>query len=138
MNSGWKFRFGGAVCAGIGGGEVEAGLCVVFDGLAASHEERKIAADIQVVAHRRQLLAHVGGNAVFDQNFAADAEIAGDGEASDFHGGLQVHSVVDDVGDELGVGERLVGAAHDAESDVVVAVFHEGGNDGVEWAFMRG
>ena len=29
----------------------------------------------------------------------------------------------------------LVGSAHDAESNVLIAFLHEGGNDGMEWAF---
>src|SRR5205823_9813994 len=51
---------------------------------------------------------------------------------------LKIHAVVNHVGDELSVGERLVGAAHDTKSDVVVAVFHESGDDGVEGALARG
>ena len=38
---------------------------------------------------------------------------------------LNVHPVVDDVGDELSVGLRLVEAAHDAEADARVAALHE-------------
>ena len=34
--------------------------------------------------------------------------------------------------------QRLVRAAHDAESDVVITVFHKGGNNGVEGALARG
>ena len=35
------------------------------------------------------------------------------------------------------VGQRLVEAAHDAEADVIVALLHEGRNDGVKGALAR-
>src|SRR5208337_1641149 len=86
----------------------------------------------------RKLLAHFGGHAILDFNVAADIEIAAYGEASRLHGGLKIHAIIDHIGHELGMRERLVGAAHDAEPDVVVAPLHEGGNDGVEWALVTG
>ena len=60
------------------------------------------------------------------------------GEARLFERGLDVHAVVDDVGDELRVGLRLVPAAHDAEADVDVALLHEGRDDGVQGTLVSG
>ena len=60
------------------------------------------------------------------------------GEAGLFERGLHIHSVVDDVGDELRVGLRLVPAAHNAEADVDIALLHEGRDDGVKRAFVSG
>jgi hypothetical protein len=59
-------------------------------------------------------------------------------EARRFQRFLHVHSVIDDVGNELRVRQRLHRAAHDAEADVLVALFHEGRNDGVEGALAAG
>ena len=59
-------------------------------------------------------------------------------EARLFHRGLNVHVVVDDVGNKLRVRQRLIHSSHDAETDVLVPVFHEGGNDGVEGTFVAG
>ena len=46
--------------------------------------------------------------------------------------------VIDHIGDKLRVGQRLIHAAHDAEANVLVAVLHEGGNDGVEGTLAAG
>ena len=71
-------------------------------------------------------------------NVAADIEIAAYRETSRLHSGLKIHAIIDHIGHELGVCERLVGAAHDAKPDVVVASLHEGRNNGVEWALVTG
>src|SRR5208337_1650039 len=90
------------------------------------------------MAQVRKLLAHFGGHAILDFNVAADIEIAAYGETSGLHGSLKIHAIIDHIGHELGVREWLVGAAHDAKPDVVVAALHEGRNDGVERALVTG
>ena len=52
--------------------------------------------------------------------------------------GLNIHSVIDDVGGELRVCQRLVGSAHDSETDVLIAAFHECRDDRVERPFAAG
>ncbi len=59
-------------------------------------------------------------------------------EARLLHRGLDVHVVVDHIGDKLRVRKRLIHAAHDAETNVLVAVLHKGGNDGVERTLVTG
>lgn len=94
------------------------------DRLAAAHGARVGLAHIQNVPHSGELLQVLGAYARFDQDVAP--QLAGDGEAGLFHGRLHVHVVVDDVRDEVRMGERLIHAAHHAESDVLRAALHEG------------
>ena len=56
-------------------------------------------------------------------------------EAGRFHCFLQIHPVVDEVRYKLRVRQRLHRASHDPESDMLVAFFHKGRNDGVERPF---
>ena len=60
------------------------------------------------------------------------------GEARRLQRGLDVHSPVHHVGDELGVGLRLVEPSHDAEADMDVALLQEPGDDGVKRPLARG
>src|SRR5579863_8517766 len=90
------------------------------------------------MSHTSQLLPHFGGHAIFDENVAADPEIRAYGEPRRLYGGLKVHPVIDHVGDELSVRQRLVGASHNAESNVIVAVLHKRRNDGMKRALVRG
>ena len=60
------------------------------------------------------------------------------GEASSLQRCLNIHPIIHDVGDELGVGKRLIRPAHDAETYVLITAFHEGRNDGVKWTLARG
>src|SRR5258705_470319 len=50
---------------------------------------------------------------------------------------LNVHAVIDDVGDELGVGLCLIPGAHDAEADTKVALLHEPRDDRVQRTLAR-
>ena len=90
------------------------------------------------MTHIRELLAHFAGHPIFNENLAADIEIAAHREASGLHSGLKIHAVIDYVGNELGVRQRLVGASHDAKPDVVIATLHERRNNGVEWTLVSG
>ena len=90
------------------------------------------------MTHIRELLAHFAGHPIFHENLAADIEITAHREAGCLHSGLKIHAVIDHIGDELGVRQRLVGAAHDAKPDVVIAALHERRNNGVEGALVSG
>ena len=59
------------------------------------------------------------------------------GEAAGLERLLDGEAVVDDVRHELRVRLALVPAAHDAEADLVVALLHEGRDDGVQRALAR-
>src|SRR5450631_4853677 len=91
---------------------------------------------LQHMAPLAQCFNGGGGNARFDHDFAA--ELLAIGKTRFFHRSLNVHVVVDDVGNELGVSQRLIQSAHDAEADVLVTSLHEGGNDGMEWPLAAG
>src|SRR5690349_11690575 len=48
---------------------------------------------------------------------------------------LHIHAVIDDIGNELRMGERLIGSAHNAKPDMRIAALHESRNDGVKRPF---
>ena len=75
-------------------------------------------------------------NAAFDLHIASVERAFGEPRRFERH--LHVHVEIDDVGDELGVGLRLVPSAHNAEPDGDVAFAHEGGNDGVQRPLVAG
>src|SRR3954451_24045176 len=106
---------------------------VVDYGLSAADEIAEIGEHLEVVAAGGEGVADVGGDAVLDEEVATAP--GGFGEARGFERELDVHAVVDDVGDELRVGLCLVETAHDAEADVDAVLLHEGRDDGVEGAF---
>ena len=61
------------------------------------------------------------------------AEIAADGKPGSRERFLDIHLVIDEIGNELCMGERLIMAAHDAKAYVLVSFFHECRNNGVIW-----
>ena len=82
---------------------------------------------------RAQRLHHVVADAVFDLHLFAFEE-----HARPVDRGLQVHAVIDDVGDDMRVAHRLIGAAHDPERHVDAAVAHrQRRNDGVQRPLRR-
>ena len=75
---------------------------------------------VEVVAFLAQFFNDFGLDSRFDQQAAADwFGGAGDREARRFQGGLNIHPVIHNVGDELRVRQRLIGSAHDSEPDCV-------------------
>src|SRR4029079_9823957 len=60
-----------------------------------------------------------------------------DGEAGGVEGGLHVHSVVHDIGNELRVCDWLIRSSHNAKAYVLIPFFHERRNDGVKRALAR-
>src|SRR6185312_2259855 len=80
--------------------------------------------------------AHVRRNRLLHFDIAASE--CWFGESRLFERGLDVHAEVNNVGNELRLGLRLVPAAHDAEADMNVALLHKGRNDGVERALVSG
>src|SRR5208282_2030568 len=87
---------------------------------------------LQHMAHLAQCFKGGGRNARFDYDFAA--ELLAIGKTRFFHRSLNVHVVVDDIGNELRMSQRLIQPAHDAETDVLVTSLHEAGNDGMKRA----
>ncbi len=130
------FGDGRAVGAGVAGGGVYLGLAVVHDGVAAAHSCGVGLGDGDLMALRGQLAEGVEADSAFDDDVAAGG--SGFGEARGFEGGLEVHAVIGNVAGELGVGEGLVGAAHDAEADGQVPLFHHAGDDRMEGPFAGG
>ncbi len=131
-----RFGGGGAVFAGVGGAVVDAGGEVALDGLAAADELGVIAAKIDLMAAGGESFADGGGHAVFDGNVTAIEAVLH--KTGRFHRFLNIHSVIDDVGNELGVSLGLIESAHNAEGDASVAVGEEAGNDGMEGALAAG
>ena len=98
---------------------------IIEHGLAPAHRGGICAAHIEDVAHVRELVANIRGSASITM---LQPKCAGTwltvkravGERL-----LDIHVVVDEVGDELRVGKGLVDSAHDAEADVLVAMLHK-------------
>ena len=103
---------------------------IVQHGLATSHGGGIFTTDVQLVSHRGKFLQDVRFYSRL--NSYVTATFGAYREACIFQRGLNIHAVVHHVGDELRMGQRLVRAAHDSESDVLLAAFHERGNDSVK------
>src|SRR5277367_4581593 len=88
------------------------------------------------MSHPAQCVESGWRNARLDDDSAT--ELLTIGEARLFHRSLDVHVVVDDIGNKLRVSEWLIESAHDAEANVLVASLHERGNDGVKGALPTG
>ena len=116
MNRRGKLRDRGTIRSRIRGSEIYPGLAVVIDGLTSSHEQREVATNFELVTHRRELPPHFSGHAIPKEDLAADIKVAAHCEAGCLYRGLQVHAVIDDVGHELRVGERLVASTHDTDA----------------------
>jgi len=101
------------------------------NGLAPAHDSGIFLANLKIVAFAAKRVEHGGLDTRFDKEIAGDST-GGNSEAWSFQRSLNVHVVVNKVGDKLRVGQRLVGPAHDAEADVNVALLHERRNDGVK------
>ena len=129
------FRFGDgcAVGARVGGGCVHLRPDVMHDGVASAHAGGVGLGDGDLMPLCGKLAESVRPHSRFDDDVATGG--AGFGKSWRFQGRLQVHAVVGDVGDELGVGERLIRAAHDAEADVQIVLLHKTGNDRMERPF---
>ena len=69
------------------------------------------------------LLSLSGRHAGFDRD--RTSALVGDGEARVLERRLDVHAIVDDIRHELRMRQRLIRAAHNAESDMQVAALHE-------------
>ena len=125
-----------AILARVGSAVVDAGAEVPHHGLATAHDFRVIAAQIYLMSAAGERLADVLRNAILHHDVATVESHFG--EARRLHRRLDVHPVVDHVGDELRVRLRLVVAAHDSEGDALIAFLHERRNDRVQRAFVPG
>ena len=82
-----------------------------------------------------KVFTNTGRNAILHIDIAAcKSSLAEPGGLQSF---LNIHSEIDDVGDELRVRLRLVVSAHDPEADVNVVLFDERGDDGVQRPLAR-
>src|SRR5258706_7050383 len=82
-----------------------------------------------------EFVAHGFGHAILNAHVASAQRLFD--EARGCERSLNIHAVIDYVRDELSLRLRLVGAAHDTESDFLLAFLHERGNDGVIRALAR-
>src|SRR5579859_7633986 len=117
--------------AWVGRPKVHSSFGVAHHCLAASHEGSVLPAEDQIVSFISQGLQDIGLDARFNHDVAAYL-IVRDREARCLHGPLDVHSIIDYVRYELGVGQGLVGATHNPKSHMQVAAFHKSRNDRVE------
>src|SRR5258708_1465739 len=105
---------------------------IVKDRLAPSHLHRVRTANSNFVTSLGKLLQRRQRHATFDGHIATARRFLE--EPRRLQRLLQIHAEVHDVGHELGMSQRLVCAAHDSESNMFVAAFHKGGNDGMKRA----
>src|SRR5580704_3725186 len=135
-----RFRLGRTVRARIGCTEVNSTFRVVKYSLPPSHRCGIFPANSQQMSFLSKLLQYVRSDARLHKDVATNGARARirDRESRGVQRGLDVHPIVDEIGDELGVSQWLVRAAHDAEPDVNVSAFHERRNNSVERALARG
>jgi hypothetical protein len=133
---GWFLGNRGAVGAWVSCRKVDPAGGVADDGSALTDGARERLKQLDLVAARGQTGTDVGGDGLFHHDVAAIKGLLR--EARLLEGRLHVHVEVHDVGDELGMRLSLIPATHDAEADADVTLFHEGGNDGVQRAFVAG
>src|SRR6516165_1597935 len=88
------------------------------------------------MSHLAQCFEGGGRNARLDNDSAP--ELLAIGKTRFFHGSLDIHMVIDDVRHKLRVSERLIEAAHDAETDVLGTSLHKPWNDRVERTLTAG
>ena len=88
MNTGREFRDGCAISSRVGGSEVKASTAVVIDRLAATHKQREVATNIELMTQRCELLPDPFPYTIFDEYLAAYVEVAAHGEPGGLHGGL--------------------------------------------------
>jgi len=131
-----EFRDGGAVFAWVGGAVIDVGGEVALNGLATAYRGGIGADESDLVALGGKFVAGFLGEAIFHLQVAAiEGAFC---EARGFEGGLDIHFVIGEIGDELGVSLRLIPATHDAEGYADVSSLSEGRNDGVAGTFVSG
>ena len=131
---GTNFRDSFAILSRVRRTEIHAGREVALHGLAAAHGTGIRALHVKFVPEICELVLRGTGEAIFDKHIAAGEGVFR--KARCLERGLNVHFEIDDIGDELRVGLRLIPAAHDSEGDAHIAVLGESRNDGMEWTFM--
>src|SRR5690242_3465830 len=99
-------------------------------GLTPSHGARVWTANLELVSHSGEFLPYFGWYSGFDHDLTAMP--SAHCEARILQCLLDVHPVIHQVGDKLGVGHRLIGAPHDTEANVLIPIFHECRNDGMK------
>ena len=120
-----------SVLARIGRAVIDPGGKIPHDGLAAAERIGKAVVHPEHMPLAFQLRAYVASHPILQLYVAA---LKGHFRKSGrLQGRLYILVEIHDMGDELRVRKRLICASHDAESDVLIAAFHECGNNGVKW-----
>jgi hypothetical protein len=127
-------RDGRTVGAGIACGKVDVAAAIPDNSRALTDGEGERLEQPDLVATLRESGADVGRDGLLHLYIATLEGLLG--EARLLERSLDVHSVVNNVGDKLRVRLSLVPASHDAEADVHIALLHEGRNDGVKRALV--
>src|SRR5271157_6434516 len=132
----WGLGYGRAIGARVGGSVVYLGLRVVHDCLPATHGGGVFVPHVELMPHRGKFLPYFGRHSRLDHDVAPT--LGTDRETGVLQSLLDIHAVVSHVGNELRVGQRLVCASHDPETNVLLSLLHESRNDGVERSLARG
>ncbi len=122
--------------ARVRGSVVYIGFRVMHDCLPATHGGGVFVPHVELMPHRGKFLPHFGRHSRFDHDVAP--MLRTDSETGVLQSLLDIHAVVDHVGNELRVGQRLVRSSHDPEANVLLSMLHASRNDGVERPLARG
>src|SRR5579885_2878701 len=98
----WRWLgFSGTVRAGIRPAIINSRFRIMQHGVAATHHVSVFLVDGQKIAHAGELVANFRRDTRFDVYMAAAVRV--NGEARDFESLLDVHSIINDIRDELRV-----------------------------------
>ena len=128
--------YGCAVGARVPCSKVDLTAAVANDSCSLAYRKGERFEQPDLVASLCEAGADFGRDGLFHRDIAALKSFFA--EAGLFECSLNVHAIVNDVGDKLCVGLSLVPAAHNTKADMDVGLFHEGRDDGVERAFVPG
>src|ERR1700679_264096 len=132
----WLLGDRGSVGTWVSCSKVDLAAAVADDSCPLAYRKGEGFEQSDLVAPLREAITDVGRDGLLHLDIAT---LKGSfREAGLFERSLDVHTIVNNVGDELRVGLSLVPAAHDAEADMDLALLHEGRDDGVERPLMSG
>src|SRR5450759_2071120 len=107
----WGLWYGRAIGARVRGSVVHLGLRVVHYYLPATHCRGVFLPHVELMAHGGKFLAHFRCHSRLNHEVAPT--LWTDSETGVLQSLLDIHAVVDQVGNELRVGQRLVRSSHD-------------------------
>src|SRR6267154_1764804 len=131
----WRLRYGSAVGASVGASVIYLRLRVMQHGLSATHGGGVFTPHVEFMAHRGKFLPHFRRHSRLDHNVAPT--LWTHRETRGLERLLDVHAVINHVRNKLRVRQRLVRPSHDSETDMLIPMFHESWNDGVERPLSR-